>query len=345
MLLLTALLLAPDLLPIPAGEQAVRDSATGFTVQVRTGVFSLGRTEVTQAQYTALMGANPSHYKGPNRPVENVTWRQAIEYTNRLSAAEKLTPCYNLATGRRLPGCTGYRLPTSAEWQLALGTPDKSAFRNSGYTDTQTLLDAPHTADVEVWDNQVTVQLRDDWKVNGHEYLRGMLLVESLDDFLEQMQSLKKMGPLGGLMGMMPGMPKELKNAEIGDDQLKPVEAIIRSMTPTERRKPEIINGSRRTRIANGSGTSVAEVNRLIKQFTEMQKMMKQMGGLAGRKAGKKGKPPKMNPVKMAKAMKQMGSGDLSGLGNLAGGAGFPGNPGLPGTKNGEAFPDFREFR
>ena len=93
----------------------------------------------------------------------------------------------------------------------------------------------------------------------------------TLDDFLEQMQSLKKMGPLGGLMGMMPGMPKELKNAKIGDDELKPVEAIIRSMTKEERRKPEIINGSRRQRIATGSGRSIAEVNRLVKQFGEMQ--------------------------------------------------------------------------
>ena len=101
----------------------------------------------------------------------------------------------------------------------------------------------------------------------------------TLDDFLEQMQALKKMGPLGNLLGMMPGMPKELKGAEIGDDQLKPVEAIIRSMTLLERRKPEIINGSRRTRIANGSGTTVGDVNRLVKQFGEMQKMMKKMGG------------------------------------------------------------------
>jgi signal recognition particle subunit SRP54 len=115
----------------------------------------------------------------------------------------------------------------------------------------------------------------------------------TLDDFLEQMQALKKMGPLGNLLGMMPGMPKELKGAEIGDDQLKPVEAIIRSMTALERRKPEVINGSRRTRIANGSGTSVGDVNRLVKQFSDMQKMMKKMGamGLGGKgKKGKKGR-------------------------------------------------------
>ncbi len=118
----------------------------------------------------------------------------------------------------------------------------------------------------------------------------------TLDDFLEQMQALKKMGPLGNLMGMMPGMPKELKGTEIGDDQLKPVEAIIRSMTLLERRKPEIINGSRRNRIALGSGTTVGDVNRLVKQFGEMQKMMKRMGAMGMGKPGKKGKKGRSFP-------------------------------------------------
>jgi signal recognition particle subunit SRP54 len=95
------------------------------------------------------------------------------------------------------------------------------------------------------------------------------------------------MGPLGNLLGMMPGMPKELKGTEIGDDELKPVEAIIRSMTLEERAMPQLINGSRRTRIANGSGTTPSDVNRLVKQFSEMQKMMKRFG-MAGK--GKKGK-------------------------------------------------------
>ena len=167
----------------------------------------------------------------------------------------------------------------------------------------------------------------------------------TLDDFLEQLQQVKKMGSISSIMGMLPGMPKELKNAEIGDDQVKVTEAIIRSMTPEERRSPEIINGSRRVRIAKGSGTTVPDVNRLVKQFSEMQRMMKQMGGLAGKKSGKKGKPPKMNPVKMAKAMKQMGAGDLSALGNLGGNFGAPGQPGAPGQKNPGAFPDFRDFR
>ncbi len=136
----------------------------------------------------------------------------------------------------------------------------------------------------------------------------------TLDDFLEQMQALKKMGPLGNILGMMPGMPKELKGAQIGDDQLKPVEAIIRSMTLLERRKPEVINGSRRTRIANGSGTSVGDVNRLVKQFSEMQKMMKKMGGMAmGGKKGGKGK-------------KGRGLPGMAGMGGMPGGmpGGFP---------------------
>jgi signal recognition particle subunit SRP54 len=120
----------------------------------------------------------------------------------------------------------------------------------------------------------------------------------TLDDFLDQMQQLKKMGPLSNLLGMMPGVPKELKGAQIGDDELKRVEAIIRSMTPVERAKPEIINGNRRLRIANGSGTTAGEVNRLVKQFSEMQKMMKKFGGQMGGKKGKKGRMrmPSMPP-------------------------------------------------
>ena len=145
----------------------------------------------------------------------------------------------------------------------------------------------------------------------------------TFDDFLEQMQALKKMGPLSGVLGMMPGMPKELKNAEIGDDDLKPVEAIIYSMTREERARPEIINGSRRARIATGSGTSVAEVNRLVKQFSEMQKMMKKMGGggmPGGRKARRAAKGMKGNPFGGA------GMPDMSDLESMLGGGQLPGS-------------------
>jgi signal recognition particle subunit SRP54 len=101
----------------------------------------------------------------------------------------------------------------------------------------------------------------------------------TLDDFLEQLQQLKKMGPLQNVMGMIPGLGAQVKDAQVSDDQVKITEAIIRSMTPAERSNPQIINGSRRSRIARGSGTQVQDVNRLVKQFAEMQKMMKRFGG------------------------------------------------------------------
>ncbi|MBV8305124.1 MAG: signal recognition particle protein [Acidimicrobiia bacterium] len=110
----------------------------------------------------------------------------------------------------------------------------------------------------------------------------------TLEDFLEQMQQVKKMGPLQNLIGMLPGVPKELKKAEIDDSEIARIEAIIRSMTPQERREPQIINGSRRLRIASGSGMTTTEVNQLLKQFKEVQKMMKMIGkgpkGLRGAK-------------------------------------------------------------
>ena len=121
----------------------------------------------------------------------------------------------------------------------------------------------------------------------------------TLADFLDQLQQLKKMGSLQGIMGMMPGMPKEMKNAEIPEDQVRRTEAIIFSMTAQERANPELINGSRRVRISKGSGTTVADVNRLVKQFSEMKKMMKQMGGKSSR-GGKSGKSAKgLNGSKM----------------------------------------------
>ena len=109
----------------------------------------------------------------------------------------------------------------------------------------------------------------------------------TLEDFLEQMQQVKKMGPIQNLVGMLPGIPKELKNAEIDEKEIGRIEAIIRSMTPEERREPQIMNGSRRLRVAQGSGTTTNEVNQLLKQFKDMQKMMKMFGG----KGGGKGRP------------------------------------------------------
>jgi signal recognition particle subunit SRP54 len=108
----------------------------------------------------------------------------------------------------------------------------------------------------------------------------------TLDDFLEQLQQVRKMGPLQNLLGMMPGVPKEMKDAEVDEGKLVRIEAIIRSMTPAERTDPTVVDGSRRARIAAGSGTEPGEISQLIKQFREMQKMMKRMPGLGGRGKG-----------------------------------------------------------
>jgi signal recognition particle subunit SRP54 len=111
-----------------------------------------------------------------------------------------------------------------------------------------------------------------------------------LEDFLEQMQQVKKMGPLDQILDMLPGFSriKGQLPAELGDRQLKQVEAIIQSMTPEERRNPRIINSSRKRRIANGSGTTVSEVNQLLNQFRQMQRLMKQMS--SGRLPGALGR-------------------------------------------------------
>ena len=104
------------------------------------------------------------------------------------------------------------------------------------------------------------------------------------DDFLSQIQQIKKMGNMKDLMGMIPGAGKALKDVDIDDDAFKGIEAIIHSMTPLERTTPNTINASRKKRIAKGSGTTVQEVNQLMKQFTQMSKMMKMMQGGGGRK-------------------------------------------------------------
>ena len=103
------------------------------------------------------------------------------------------------------------------------------------------------------------------------------------DDFLKQINQIKKMGNFKDLMGMIPGMGKAIKNLDIDDDAFKGIESIIFSMTPEERRNPVILNGSRKKRIANGSGSSVQDVNQLIKQFSQMGKMMKMMQGNGGK--------------------------------------------------------------
>jgi len=103
------------------------------------------------------------------------------------------------------------------------------------------------------------------------------------DDFLSQIQQVKKMGNMKDLMGMIPGVGKMMKDVDIDDNAFQGIEVIIGSMTPKERAQPQLMNHSRKMRIANGSGTSIQEVNQLIKQFEQMSKMMKMMQGGKGK--------------------------------------------------------------
>jgi signal recognition particle subunit SRP54 len=166
--------------------------------------------------------------------------------------------------------------------------PDRMASRILGMGDMLTLIEKAE----EAYDKDVA-------EAAAAKLQEGTL---TLEDFLEQMQQLKKMGPLQNIIGMLPGVPKELKQAEIDDREIARVEAIIRSMTPGERQNPTIINGSRRLRIANGSGSTTSEVNLLLKQFAEMQKMMRGMAKIPGvgrkMKGNKKKKGGRVTPSK-----------------------------------------------
>jgi signal recognition particle subunit SRP54 len=164
----------------------------------------------------------------------------------------------------------------------------------------------------------------------------------TLDDFLEQMQQLKKMGSFGSLLKMIPGVGQQLADLDVDERQIGRVEAIIRSMTPKERRDPKnVLNGSRRKRIAKGSGTSVTEVNQLVKQFLEAQKMMKNVMGMAGIGGGPGGKSKKSvrGQAAQAKAIRQL---QRSGQIQLPGGG--PGG-GLGGFKGLQPAPKKRDDR
>ncbi|MCB0994781.1 MAG: signal recognition particle protein, partial [Acidimicrobiales bacterium] len=159
--------------------------------------------------------------------------------------------------------------------------PDRLASRILGMGDMLTLIEKAEAAYDQAEAEEAAQKL-----------LEGQF---TLEDFLDQMQQLKKMGPLTNLVGMLPGVPKEVRNAELDDSHIARVEAMIYSMTPAERADPDLIDASRRQRIATGSGTNPNEIANLLKQFKEVQKLMKQMGGLgtkrrAKRKAAKKGK-------------------------------------------------------
>jgi len=190
---------------------------------------------------------------------------------------------------KAVTGCTVKFAGTGEKMDaLELFHPDRMASRILGMGDVLTLIEKAQ----ESFDEKKAKEMEQ--KLRKQEF--------TLDDFLEQMQQMKKMGPLSSILEMLPGgMGKQLKDVQIDEKDTSHIEAIIRSMTIEERRKPMVIKDSRKKRIAKGSGTSVQDVGRLLKQFEQMQKMMKQVsspggvGGLGGlgMLGGKKGKKKK----------------------------------------------------
>lgn len=150
--------------------------------------------------------------------------------------------------------------------------PDRMANRILGMGDVVSLVEKAQ----QTFDEEEARRLNKKIRKNQFDF----------NDFLSQLEQIKKMGNIKDLMGMIPGMGKALKGIDVDDDSFKPIEAIIRSMTLDERESPELINGSRRKRIADGSGTSVQQVNNLLKQFNDMKKLMKTMNKMGGGKKG-----------------------------------------------------------
>ncbi len=165
--------------------------------------------------------------------------------------------------------------------------PDRMASRILGMGDMLTLIERAQST----FDEQNSQKLAERIKENSFD----------MNDLLEQMKQIQKMGPIKQILGMLPGVGSKLDDMDVDDNQVKRIEAIILSMTPAERAKPSLINPPRKRRIAAGSGNTVADVNRLLKQFEEMQKMMKQLGIM-----GKNGKGKK-NKFRIPKGMMGMG--------------------------------------
>ncbi len=194
--------------------------------------------------------------------------------------------------------------------------PDRMASRILGMGDMLTLIEQAEAAFEDEQKEEMTQKL-----LQGEDF--------TLEDFLEQMQAIRKMGPIGNILKMMPGMGQMKDQIDsIDDKQIDRTTAIIRSMTPAERRNSKLINGSRRLRIANGSGVTVSEVNQLLTRFKDAQKMMRQMGGAMGLPGGggsKATKSPygKRKGKKGKKKVVRRGGGRPAGAPQLP--AGMPG--------------------
>ena len=226
-------------------KKAVNPSETLFVVDSMTGQDAVN-TAKTFNDRLNFDGVVLTKLDGDTRGGAALTIRNVVE-----------KPIKFISTGEKMDAIDAFH-------------PDRMAKRILGMGDVLTLVEKAQ----QTFDQQEAERLNK--KIRKNQF--------GFDDFLSQMEQIRKMGNIKDLMGMIPGMGKMMKDVDIDDDSFKPIEAIIKSMTPQERENPDIINGSRRQRIATGSGTSIQQVNQLLKQFNEMRKMMKTMNKMGGAK-------------------------------------------------------------
>lgn len=228
-------------------KKALNPSETLFVVDAMTGQDAVNTAKVFNDRLD-FNGVVLTKLDGDSRGGAALSIRSVVE-----------KPIKYISTGEKMEA-------------IDLFYPDRMAQRILGMGDVISLVERAQ----QVFDEEEAEKLNKKIRKNQFDF----------EDFLSQLQQIKKMGSLKDLIGMLPGMGKMMKDVEIDDNAFKPIEAIIRSMTLEERRNPELISGSRKKRIADGSGTSIQQVNNLLKQFEDMRKMMK-----AVNKMSKKGMP------------------------------------------------------
>ncbi|MEL7003603.1 MAG: signal recognition particle protein, partial [Bacteroidota bacterium] len=228
-------------------KQALNPSETLFVVDSMTGQDAVN-TAKTFNERLNFDGVVLTKLDGDTRGGAAISIRRVVE-----------KPIKFLSTGEKMDA-------------IDIFHPDRMANRILGMGDVVSLVEKAQ----QTFDEEEARRLNKKIRKNQFDF----------NDFLSQLEQIKKMGNIKDLMGMIPGMGKALKDIDVDDDSFKPIEAIIRAMTLNERENPDIINGSRRKRIATGSGTSIQQVNNLLKQFNDMKKLMKTMNKMGGGKRG-----------------------------------------------------------
>ena len=228
-------------------KQAVNPSETLFVVDSMTGQDAVNTAKAFNDRID-FDGVVLTKLDGDTRGGAALTIRTVVE-----------KPIKFISTGEKMEA-------------LDVFHPDRMANRILGMGDVVSLVEKAQ----QVFDEEETRKLNKKLRKNQFDF----------EDFLNQLQQIKKMGNMKDLMGMIPGVGKAMKDVEVDDNAFVPIEAIIRSMTPEERANPDLINGSRKKRIAKGSGTDIQQVNGLMKQFGDMRKMMKTMNKMSKTKGG-----------------------------------------------------------